>query len=75
MTFDDELYAQFYKGDVKLAVLKAIRFKLEEKNRLCPLPGNLKHTAIIITKNISAAGEVSIVHAEVVKEKLLFHHC
>ena len=56
--FDDELYARFYNGDVKLAVLRAIRFKLEEKNRLCSLPGNRKHAAILITKNISAAEEV-----------------
>ena len=58
VTFDDKLYAQFHKGDIKLAVIKAIRFKLEEKNISCPLPGNLKHAAILITKGISAAKEV-----------------
>ena len=39
-------------------VLVQIKARIEQKNRECPLPGNTKHSAIIITKNINDANEV-----------------
>ena len=47
-------------------VLQAIRKRLEEKNQDFPLPGNDKHVAIVITKNISKAREVE----KICKERL-----
>ena len=44
--------------DREVHVLRAIRKRLEEKNQDFPLPGNDKHAAIVITKNINKAKEV-----------------
>ena len=56
--FNCKRYKQFDKGNIKLGVLKAIKFKLEEKNTNYPLPGGFKHTAIVITKEQQEADEV-----------------
>ena len=50
----------------EVRVLQAIRKRLEEKNQDFPLPGNDKHAAIVITKNISKAREVE----KICKEQL-----
>ena len=42
----------------RVGVLLAIQQRLKEKNRDFPLPGNNKHAAIVITKNIIEAKEV-----------------
>ena len=42
----------------RVGVLLAIQKRLKEKNQDFPLPGNNKHAAIVITKNISDAREV-----------------
>ena len=48
----------FDDNDVKWKLLEVIESKLEEKDELCPLPGGIKHAAIVITKRKGEADEV-----------------
>ena len=56
MTFKS--HEEFDDSNVKLALLETIKSKLAEKNRKCPLPGGVKHAAIVITKDKGEAEEV-----------------
>lgn len=46
-------------------VLKAVKERLEFKNKKQPLPGDKKHTAIVIAKNIDEAGQISELCTEI----------
>ena len=48
----------FDDSNIKLELLRVIKSKLEEKNKLCPLPGGVKHAGIVITKNKEETEEV-----------------
>ena len=51
-------YERLDDTNVKLELLRVIKSKLEEKDKLCPLPGGIKHAAIVITKSKDEADEV-----------------
>jgi len=58
VTFNDTSYEKFGDAELpsyELSILKAVKNKLEEKNKVCPLPGGVKHAAIVITKDIYEA--------------------